>query len=189
MPAARTRLASVPSLPSPTTWSNQDLVLYHGTVDTFAAAILRKVDPSKGRLGTDFGQGFYTTTLERQARAWAVQLAARRTTGAKPVLPAVIRFDVPRDDLAALEAAWFIRGAYDADEFWSLVWHCRNCRPAHARTSVGPPPDFYELAIGPVAAIWRQSAALYDSDQISFHTVKAADVLNRLPVHKKQVIP
>jgi hypothetical protein len=50
------------------------------------------------RTHIDFGRGFYTTTVERQAYAWAWQLSQR----ALGTLPAVIRFDVNRDRLAAL---------------------------------------------------------------------------------------
>jgi hypothetical protein len=53
------------------------------------------------RVNTDFGRGFYTTTVERQARQWAwsryyewlAQPANARKTGNQPV---VLRFRVRR---------------------------------------------------------------------------------------------
>lgn len=56
---------------TPAHWTNQDLPLYHGTLDRYVSSILSGVDVTKGRAHTDFGKGFYTTTVERQARAWA----------------------------------------------------------------------------------------------------------------------
>ena len=66
----------LPSL-TPISWTNQPLRVYHGTVDIHAGSVLSRVDPSQGRPTTDFGQGFYTTTVLRQAEAWAWQLTQR----------------------------------------------------------------------------------------------------------------
>jgi len=62
-------MASLPILYPPPLWSNQDIVLYHGTVDTYVSALTTgAVRVSLGKAGTDFGPGFYTTTVQRQAR-------------------------------------------------------------------------------------------------------------------------
>src|SRR5271154_5652424 len=54
-----------------------------------------------GRVDADFGRGFYTTTLERQARHWAwlrfYDPAFVRMTGLQPV---ALRFRVDRHKLA-----------------------------------------------------------------------------------------
>src|SRR6266545_2112421 len=115
-------MVAIPPTFSPSSWTNQLLTLYHGTVDAYVQSILGGVNISQGRSHTDFGQGFYTTTIERQALSWAWQLSQRLPR----TLPAVIRFDVSRDDLADLECLWFVRGSFDADDFWSLVFHCRT---------------------------------------------------------------
>lgn len=39
--------------------------LFHGTINEFVIP-----DPSKGRIGTDFGAGFYLTDNERMAEDW-----------------------------------------------------------------------------------------------------------------------
>ena len=48
------------------------MILYHGSCSHFD-----KIDLSKGRKFKDFGQGFYTTKIESQARQWANNMSAR----------------------------------------------------------------------------------------------------------------
>jgi hypothetical protein len=155
-------------------WTNQDLVLFHGTLNIHVLAILAGVNVSLGRPNTDFGQGFYTTTSLLQAKAWAWQLAVRRPG----TLPAVIQLTVGRDALAGLDSVWFVRGGWDADDFWSLVHHCRSTGGNHARAVK---TGWYDVAVGPVAASWRQRLSIFDADQISFHTLAAQAVLNASP--------
>lgn len=165
-------MVAVPPGSAPSPWANPRLILYHGTVDTEARSILSGVQISKGRANTDFGRGFYTTTAERQALAWGWALSQRRPG----TQPAVIRFDVDRDDLLQFECLPFVRGSFDADDFWSLVFHCRSTGADHSRQGTH---RWYDLVVGPVAASWRQRLALYDTDQISFHTDSVANLLNR----------
>src|SRR5438046_2187451 len=157
--------------PAPLPWTNQVLTLYHGTVDADVQSILREVKAHLGRAHTDFGQGFYTTTIERQARSWAWQLSRRRS-GTRP---AVIRFDVDRENLAQLECLWFVRGSVEADDFWSLVHHCRTGGIAHNRIAS---QGWYDVVSGPVAASWRRRITILDADQVSFHTVRAVQALD-----------
>ena len=164
-------MAIAPPSFTPSIWTNQLLPLYHGTLDIHVPSILAGVNVHQGRAHTDFGQGFYTTTIERQAHAWAWQLS-QRSPG---TLPAVMRFDVDRDSLAALQCVWFVRGSFDADDFWSLIFHCRTGGADHARTTN---QGWYDVAIGPVAATWRQRLTIYDADQVSFHTNRTATLLD-----------
>jgi len=81
-------------------WSNQDLVVYHGTVDTYVAPLTSRaasVFASKGP--TDFGTGFYTTTRLRQAENWANKVSEGKP-GAKP---AVVQFVISREALGRLD--------------------------------------------------------------------------------------
>jgi len=48
------------------------MILYHGSYTYF-----EKIDLNKGRKYKDFGQGFYTTKIESQARQWAKNMSAR----------------------------------------------------------------------------------------------------------------
>jgi hypothetical protein len=168
-------------------------VLYHGcTSDDKNAIQARGVDPSKGRPNTDFGRGFYTTTIRRQARHWAwnryyaVRAANPKKTALQPV---VLWFRVDRHELAKLEWVSFGSGDYDNEDFWSLVQHCRQSTPL-----TDPPPhtvydhegpvaengDWYDVASGPVAAFWDQRSAMHDADQVSFHTSRAGQLLTDL---------
>lgn len=163
-------MARRPLIATPRGWTNQATALFHGTIDRYVPSILAGVDVTKGRRYTDFGRGFYTTTLERQARTWAWELSRQRPGS----FPAVVRFDVSRDALAALDALWFVRGSHDAEDFWSLVFHCRSRGGDHGRGSKG----WYDAIVGPVAASWRQRLSLHDIDQMSFHTERAAKILD-----------
>ncbi len=131
---------------------------------------------SRGRTHTDFGPGFYTTTILRQAQMWAAQLAATRlgTTAA------VVQFVISREDLAGLDALAFVRSDFHADDFWSLVHHCRQGGSDHRRVPTAPHySNRYDVVYGPVAAFWNQRMAIVDADQVSFHTLRAEAVLNR----------
>ena len=171
------RMAAPPVVHPAPPWTNQDLVLYHGTIDTFAAAIVAgPILTSRGRTHTDFGPGFYTTTIRRQAHMWAAQIAATRpgTTAA------VVQLVVSREDLAGLDALAFVRGDFHADDFWSLVHYCRQGAIDHGRLPVAPhSASKYDVVYGPVAAFWNQRMAIADADQVSFHTPRAEVVLNR----------
>jgi hypothetical protein len=163
--------------------------LYHGTVHTHAKSIEKKVDLTKSKPNTDFGPGFYTTTVFDQAKAWAFAIWLRR--GQQPNdKPAVVEFVVGRDRLAGLESLWFVRGDRAADDYWSLVWYCRLGTPDHYRKTdpVNPKKlSLYDLVVGPVALQWRALQTMHDSDQVSFHTKKAVDVLNALDKSKRRI--
>src|SRR5208283_4786138 len=93
-------MASLPIVFPPPPWVNQDIVVYHGTVDVSARAIMSgPIKEGLGKPNTDFGPGFYTTTLRRQAHMWAAQISATRP---------------------------------DADDYWSLIYHCRKDALSHA---------------------------------------------------------
>jgi Protein of unknown function (DUF3990) len=158
---------------TPPAWTNGHLTLFHGTTLSHALAIQAGgVNPAFGRTGTDFGPGFYTTTLLRQAKSWAWALAA--ASGMAGAVGAVVELDVDRDQLARLDTLAFVRGDYDADEFWSFVFHCRNGATNHARGSLA---STYDVVYGPVTDFWMQRGVIQGADQVSFHTVAAARLL------------
>jgi hypothetical protein len=154
----------------PAAWTNASLTLYHGTLLHHAQAIQRQgVNPALGRPGTDFGPGFYTTTSLRQARSWAWLMASTSSASAQA---AVVVLEIDRNILASLETLAFVRGDYDADDYWSLVFHCRAGAGHHGHNTASS--GFYDVVYGPVAAFWMQRVSMSDSDQISFHTTKSA---------------
>ncbi len=166
-------MASNPVVYPPPIWTNQDIVLYHGTVDTFASAIVNgPILTSFGRTHTDFGPGFYTATLLRQAHTWAAQIAASKSG----TQAAVVELEISRNDLATLQTLAFVRGDFYANDFWSLIHYCRNGATGHGRPA--HLPSYYDLVYGPVAAFWNQRMSIADADQLSFHTAPA-EVLNK----------
>jgi hypothetical protein len=178
------------------------LILWHGCTALDKNKIEASgIDLSYCAVDTDFGRGFYTTTLERQARQWAWtryydwQARNPTATGNQPV---VLRFRVrrystrsrpkkPGKGLDKLLSLQFVRGDYDSDDFWSLVQYCRKSVPANPRTGQPavvhdhkrPPSGWYEMVSGPVAAFWKQRVAMSDADQFSFHE-GGVDVLQAL---------
>jgi hypothetical protein len=153
------------------------LVLYHGCTTRDQASIEEAgIDLSKCRVDADFGRGFYTTTILYQARQWAwTRYEALAGGRRRKNRPAVLRFRVPRHELARLKWIAFVLAAPGRDDFWSLVQHCRQSTPSSINDHRGPMrlPDgtrWYDMACGPVASSWKQKFAMQDADQISFHT-------------------
>jgi len=169
---ARRRARTPTPTPLPA-WSNQKLRLYHGTLKTYADAIMKSgINLARCHARTDFGRGIYTTTVLRQAFVWACQLSERKPRSS----PAVLVFEVDRDALAQLESIWFVRGQPDATDYWNLVVHCRSGKASHARP-IGS--GWYDLVIGPVTSKWAFREAFPDMDQISFHTDRAVNLLEK----------
>lgn len=179
--------------PAPS-WQSRstDVVLWHGCTSYDVPSLQGGIDPMKGRIDTDFGRGFYTTTISRQARHWAWNryydlLYKSRRPGSGPLQPMLVEFRVPRHELASLSCLAFGPGDYDNQDYWSLVQHCRQSGPLGSSAIVnhhfGPrslcPGDWYDIVCGPVSAFWEQRAAMQSADQVSFHTYDAAVVLNR----------
>lgn len=169
-------MATPPIVHPAPVWINQDLILCHGTVDVHVTAIVAgPIRTGRGRTHTDFGPGFCTTTIERQAHTGVVQIAATRP-GTTAVVVEVV---VSREDLAGLDTLAFVRGDFQADNFWSFVHYCRRGARDHGRVAPSGGSRFYDVVHGPVAAFWNQRLAITDADQISFHTPRAEAVLNR----------
>lgn len=152
------------------------------------------IDLSRCVVNTDFGRGFYTTTLERQARHWAwIRFYSWRSknptaTGNQPV---TLRFRVRRYSMVrsksplnrgldSLTSLTFVRGDYQNEDYWSLVQHCRQSTTDLVHDHKRSPSGWYDLVSGPVAAFWEQRVAMNDSDQFSFHTEAAVRLLNAL---------
>jgi hypothetical protein len=153
-------------------WKNQKVCLYHGTLHAFVESITKRIDLHLCDRTADFGRGFYTTTRLDQARKWA----AKRSRFVAESSPAVVAFEVDRNKLAPLESIWFVRGRPDAEDYWRLVTHCRDGGADHARSGAS---KWYDVAVGPVAAVWEQRIAFSDLDQISFHTARAVRILDK----------
>ena len=168
------------------TWTNPPLRLYHGCDQLSAKRIATPTYPmahsinlSRCSAFTDFGRGFYTTTLLAQAQNWAHIRCARLGHGraAPAPIPKVLQFDIDRALLTKLETLCFIRegqaSAPNPSDYWQFVSHCRNLLGPH-RAIAGR--SYYDLVCGPVS-LWPQSHVIKDCDQFSFHTVVALAIL------------
>src|SRR5579883_1697629 len=119
------------------------VTLWHGCTAFDKASIEKGIDRSKCAVATDFGQGFYTTTLERQARQWAWnrfyqwRIANPQGTGNQAV---VLQFRLRRYRLGRrtaprfrgldeLKSLHFALGDYNNEDYWSMVQHCRQSTP------------------------------------------------------------
>jgi Protein of unknown function (DUF3990) len=177
----------MPVLYPPPPWAgapfSQYVELWHGCLKGDVKSIRKGIDPLRGDPRSDFGRGFYTSTVKQQARHWAWrrwELSQQQQL--RRVSPVVVRFRVPLHRLASLNSLHFVQGGYDSDRFWSFVHHCRQSTrsyvQSHAHPTRIPPNDWYDVVWGPVAAFWTQRVAMAGADQISFHTAAGATVLN-----------
>jgi hypothetical protein len=164
------------ALPGIPAWTDQNIDLYHGTLDVHVNSVLAAVDVTQGAALKDFGRGFYTTTNLTQATNWANNLAIGGGT------PAVIRFTSERNELAQLDTLAFVRGEPAAVDFWSFVQYCRTIPGSHNRRQT----HWYDVVIGPVTGSWKKQTVIRSADQISFHTDRAETVLNHC-VNKQRV--
>lgn len=159
-----------------TGWSNGDLTVYHGT-DVFSAnlsvpvtgRVPFPVQLNRCRPATDFGRGFYTTSSLHQARQWA-NSKVRRVRRRNRTLGLVLRFDLDRDQLAALESLVFVRAIPD---YWDFVAHCRSGGAVHGRRG---PTGEYDVVYG-LVTMWPSLLLIQDCDQLSFHTNSAVRIL------------
>lgn len=167
--------------------------LWHGCTAFDKTRIEQQgIDPTCGNVASDFGRGFYTTTLERQARQWAWERFfdwQKQNPGVTGNQPVVLRFRVRRyrlavrrnpldDGLDNLASLAFVLADYGYEDYWSLVQHCRQSSPTMINDHQRPPTGWYDMISGSVAAFWRQRVAMDDADQFSFHTERAAGVLS-----------
>ncbi len=168
------------------------VILWHGCMESDRVNIeANGIDPTLGRVNADFGRGFYTTTVERQARQWAWQRLLLWQENPTDVAfrnrPVVLRFRVPRygrkgrlRGLDRLSSLHFVLGKNDNDDYWSFVQHCRQSTSESIHTHGRPPKGWYDMVAGPVAAFWQQRVTMEGADQVSFHTLNGTAILNEL---------
>jgi hypothetical protein len=132
-----------------------------------------------GARGTDFGPGFYTTTIKRQAHRWAIRVAEEQREASLLHEAAVVEILLSRDEVAGLQFLAFVDKDARAEQFWSFVHYCRKGAMDHGRELPGAARrGYYDVVFGPVAASWRRSIAMARADQVSFHTEEALRLLN-----------
>lgn len=152
-------------------WSNQNLRVFHGTLQRHETAVASRPSTALGSPLTDFGLGFYLTTQKQQAESWANQKVGK---SASRETAAVIEYEIERDWLSTLDTLAFIIDEIDTG-YWDFVSHCRagpvytpgfgGACADHARSGF---KQHYDVVYGPVS-IWDQKFIISGCDQISFH--------------------
>ena len=164
-------------LPGIPLWNDQDIELYHGTLDAHVSSILQGVDPTVCNHLRDFGRGFYTTTNRQKAENWANDLALRTAGGTA----AVIRFTVERNELALLDCLFFIRGTPVAIDYWSFVQFCRTTATDHNRAKTG----WYDIVAGPVTGSWKKQTLSLTEIRFHFTLIGRLWCWTRVTRHKR----
>lgn len=153
--------------------TNKELTLFHGTNKLF-----EKIDLKKSRNKRDFGNGFYTTTLESQAKSWAKNMSIRY--GGDGIY--VMKFKLK--NISDLK----IKEFNELDKEWLNMIKINRLK--------GGIQHDYDIVIGPVAddntmrTIALYVEGIYDEDmaikqlrflklnnQVSIHTYKAIERL------------
>ena len=92
--------------------------MYHGCTTSDKVSIDKGIDLTRCRLDTDFGRGFYTTTVEYQARMWAWARYFDPTVRHLPAnQPVVLKFTVDRHQLAKFQFISFVLADPGKDDF------------------------------------------------------------------------
>jgi len=144
--------------------------LYHGSIVEVHKPSLRY-----GRERTDFGRGFYTTTLAEQAEHWA-SIKKDRAKAAKAIVSV---YEI--DDAILKDSTLKIREFHGVDEAWlNFVVGCRKESAIKhdydlvfgpvANDNVFTTVNLYESGILDAAAAILQLRAYKTYDQLSFHT-------------------
>ncbi|MCL2283921.1 MAG: DUF3990 domain-containing protein [Fibromonadales bacterium] len=159
------------------------MILYHGSNCEFDVISLQKSKNNR-----DFGRGFYTTTLEEQAREWAEILFLRTQKG----FPMLYEFEL--QNFESLNVKSFSE--------YNLEW----LNFVKENRMSGGIQHSYDIVRGPVAndrtreAIAQYMSGAYDAeytikilihmksnDQISFHTEKSLAKLKFMRVTRWNV--
>ncbi len=146
-------------------WASDTLIVFHGTDDLSANAIrINRIDKTRFKPGTDFGPGFYVTTVLHQAQQWANQ-RVRRTPGNRTA--EVLEFAVALDSVLALRHMTFV---VDSPDYYAVIRHCPTNRSppvSHRHPSGTNPRLIYDVIYSPVS-LWPQNLVIADCDQIFF---------------------
>lgn len=154
--------------------------LYHGSIMEVRNPSLRY-----GRERTDFGKGFYTTTLAEQAEHWA-RIKKERAKATKAVVSV---YEI--DDTLLTDKTLHIREFHGVDEAWlNFVVGCRKEHSEKhdfdlvfgpvANDNVFTTVNLYESGILDAPAAIAQLKAYKTYDQLSFHTNKVISSLRFL---------
>jgi hypothetical protein len=150
-------------------WRNDQLTLYHGTVEPHAIDIEHNgPDLTKCRVRRDFGRGFYTTRRLAQAQDFANSRYRKMLHNfrhnprihADPICAAVVEQVIDRNTLGRLDSLAFV---LPEPEWVDFVKNCRLGTFDHKG-----PGLYYDVVYGPVSTIANETGAHFE--QLSFHS-------------------
>ena len=163
------------------------MILYHGSYSCFD-----KIDLGKGRKYKDFGQGFYTTKIETQARQWAKNMSARFGS----VYGYVSIYECDENSFKSLN---YLKFDMPTEEWAYFIMNNRNNEFTDSETQINNQKNQFDIVEGPVAndtiAVvldqfmmnMKSGTALVEAleyknlnHQISFHTEKGISLLNKV---------
>ena len=144
-------------------------IIYHGSnVEVVVPRILQN------GFYKDFGYGFYCTSLEKQAKRWALTRKGASV---------VNRYEyIPNEELKTLQFSEM------TDEWLDFIVHCRSGKSHTYDIVEGPMADdtiynyIQNYIDGKIsrAAFWELAKFNHPTHQISFHTISALDTLKFL---------
>lgn len=138
-------------------WDDQAATFYHGTDSLSATSIrLYGIDTSNFRRKSDFGAGFYVTTVVHQAEQWANRRCRKRAGTTAEVL----KYELERSSIETLRHLAFV---VDDNDYYDFIAYCRSGAANHGPNR----PSQYEVVLGPVS-LWPQKLVLASCDQLLF---------------------
>ena len=162
------------------------MLLYHGSY-----AYFEKIDLNKGRKFKDFGQGFYTTKIEKQARQWAQNMSAR--FGSEFGFVSIYHCDE-----SLFKSLQYLHFDKPTEEWAYFIMNNRNNEFTDFETQINNLRNQFDIVEGPVAndniAVvldqfmmnMKSGTALVEAleyknlnHQISFHTEKGIALLRK----------
>ena len=163
------------------------MILYHGSYSFFDT-----IDLNKGRKFKDFGQGFYTTKIESQARQWAKNMSARFGLSFGFV-------SVYNCDESLFRNLKYLQFNEPTEEWAYFIMNNRNTEFTDFEVQTHNQTNQFDIVEGPVAndniAVvldqfmmnMKSGTALVEAleykninHQISFHTEKGISLLNKV---------
>jgi hypothetical protein len=150
--------------------------IYHGATQS-----VKKPVVEKGRPGTDFGKGFYTTTNIEQAKSWATIRQQNDAAGAKAIV-SVYEVD---DDLLDKRRYNVLKFGQPDRAWLDFVVDCRRGKPhghdmvfgAVANDKIYTTITLYETGVLDVDQTLGRLKINEFYNQISFHTPTAVNEL------------
>ncbi|WP_407272720.1 DUF3990 domain-containing protein [Radiobacillus sp. PE A8.2] len=98
-------------------------ICYHGTINDYADKIVDNIDITVGRTFTDFGQGFYVTNNNNQARKWALKKYYDYKEINRNLFPAIVIMKLDIEKLRQLSGQEY---EVPSNQWAEFIFNCRK---------------------------------------------------------------